>query len=53
MRVKDGYRNIESVKLNNWNFILEKLSKLKRNVLLGYRIFLEDLNGRMKSLNIL
>lgn len=53
MRVKEGYRNIESIKLNNWNFVLEKLSKLKRNVLLGYQFFLEDLNGRMKSLNIL
>lgn len=53
MRVKDIYRNVESIKLNNWNTILEKLSKLKRYTLLSYKIFLEDLNGRMKSLNIL
>ena len=53
LRVKEGYRNIESIKLSNWNFVLEKLSKLKRNVLLSYKFFLEDLNGRMKSLNIL
>lgn len=53
MRVKDTFRNAESIKLNNWNFILDKLSKLKRHALLSYKIFLEDLNGRMKSLNIL
>lgn len=53
MRVKDIYRNTESIKLSNWNYILEKLCKLKRNTLLSYKIFLEDLNGRMKSLNIL
>jgi hypothetical protein len=29
------------------------LSKLRRNALLGYKILLEDLKGRMKSLNIL
>ena len=40
------------MKLANWNYILEKLSKLKRHVLVSFKIFLEDLNGRMKSLNI-
>ena len=32
---------------------MEKLSKLRRNVLLAYNIMLEDMKGRMKSLNIL
>jgi hypothetical protein len=39
--------------MNNWLAILDKVSKLKKNVLQSYRIFFEDLKGRMKSLNIL
>ena len=46
-------KGAESLKLSNWTYVLEKLSKLKRNSLLAYRIMLEDLKGRMKSLNIL
>ena len=53
IRVPDIVRNINSVKLGNWKFLLDKLSKLKRFSLLGYRFMLEDLKGRMKSLNIL
>ena len=46
-------RNSISSKLANWKFLLDKLSKLKRYNLLGYKFMLEDLKGRMKSLNIL
>ena len=46
-------KGAENLKLSNWTYVLEKLSKLKRNSLLAYRIMLEDLKGRMKSLNIL
>ena len=48
-------RNGNDVKVGNWLFVLDKLSKLKKNkiVLMAYRIMLEDLKGRMKSLTIL
>lgn len=52
-RIPDLTKNTESMRMNNWIFILEKISNLKKNVLLGYTIMLEDLKGRMKSLNIL
>lgn len=52
-RVQELNKVFENAKINNWTFILEKISKLKRNQLLGYQIMLEDLKGRMKSLNIL
>ena len=39
--------------MNNWLHVLDRLSKLKNNSLLAYRIMLEDMRGRMKSLNIL
>ena len=46
-------RDSENNKLSNWVFVLDKLSKLKKNMLLAYKIMLEDMKGRMKSLNIL
>jgi hypothetical protein len=52
-RVPELSKTTEPTRMNNWVYILEKISKLKTNVLLGYKIMLEDLKGRMKSLNIL
>ena len=46
-------RMSETQKLNNWVYVIDRLSKLKKNMLLGYRIMLEDMKGRMESLNIL
>ena len=42
-----------SQKINNWLYVLDRLSRLKNNTLLAYQIMLEDMRGRMKSLNIL
>jgi UDP-galactopyranose mutase len=53
LRIHDQKPTYEVQKLSNWSFVLEKLSKLKRHTLLAYRIMLEDMKGRMKSLNIL
>lgn len=52
-RVPELIKSTESTRMNNWVFIMEKISKLSKHVLLGYKIMLEDLKGRMKSLNIL
>lgn len=46
-------KDAENMKLNNWIFVLDKFGKLKKNTLLAYKIMLEDMKGRMKSLNIL
>jgi len=46
-------RDSDNAKLSNWVFVLDKLGKLKKNMLFAYKIMLEDMKGRMKSLNIL
>lgn len=40
-------------KMNLWTMLTVKLSKFNKNALAGYKIFLEDIEGRMKSLSIL
>ena len=50
---QDPRSSNETLKINNWVFILEKISRLKDNMLLAYRIMLEDMKGRMKSLTIM
>ena len=53
LRIGEHRTSAETQKMNNWVYVLERLSKLKKNTLLAYQIMLEDMKGRMKSLNIL
>lgn len=49
----DRDRFTQNDKFSLWNVQLEKLMNLERHELRAYRVMLEELNGRMKSLNIL
>ena len=41
MRAEDSMmKSVENAKLNNWVYLLERLSKLKKHVLLSYQIML-------------